>query len=64
MASHPVTFRRDFDGKWALTWPADVVAAGGSAGAGRHETRRGLVAALEAAGWTLTEHDGQWKATR
>ena len=64
MASHKVEMRRDFDDKWALTWPAEVVSTGGSAGVGRHETRRGLIAAMESAGWSLTQHDGQWKAER
>lgn len=53
-----VTIRRDFDGKWASTWPADIVRNGQSAGAGRHETQRGLVAAIRAKGYAV-ERDGR-----
>lgn len=56
---------RDFDGRWASRWPAKVVLDGLSAGAGRHDTRTGLVAAIEAQGWTLTHRHGDtWTAVR
>lgn len=51
-----VTIRQDFDGKYAGTWPADIVKAGLSAGAGRHETQRGLVAAIRAKGYAVEQN--------
>lgn len=48
-----VVIERDVDGKWAARWPEAIVAAGMSAGAGRHEARRDLLAAIESAGFTI-----------
>lgn len=54
-----VVIRKDFDGKWAATWPSDMVRAGLSAGAGRHETQAGLVAAIEAKGYRVERATGR-----
>ena len=48
-----VVIRKDWDGKWAATWPSEIVRAGLSAGAGRHETQSALVAAIEAKGFEV-----------
>ena len=48
-----VVIRKDWDGKWAATWPSDIVRAGWSAGAGRHETITALVEAIEAKGYEV-----------
>ena len=53
-----VTLRVDSDRRWASGWPPALVAAGGSPGVGRFDTRRDLVAAIQAAGWTLVEWQG------
>lgn len=59
-----VTIERDFDGRWTSRWPAEVVLAGRSAGAGRHDTRAALVAAIEARGFRLRHHRGDaWHAS-
>lgn len=52
-AAITVVVRRDYDGRWAASWPPDVVAQGRSAGAGRHHTRTGLIAAIEQAGFVV-----------
>ena len=60
-----VVVLRDFDGKWVARWPPGLVATGDSAGAGRHETRSSLVAAIEAKGWDFAHHHGDvWYARR
>ena len=48
-----VVIRKDWDGKWAATWPSEIVRAGLSAGAGRHDTQAELVAAIEAKGYEV-----------
>jgi len=50
---------RDGDGRWASRWPSDLVAAGGSAGAGRSDTLRGLVAKIEAKGFEIVDQMGR-----
>lgn len=48
-----VVIRKDFDGKYAATWPSEIVRNGHSAGAGRHETITALVEAIEAKGYEV-----------
>ena len=48
-----VHIREDFDGKYAASWPADIVSQGRSAGAGRHTTLTGLVEAIRSAGFEV-----------
>ena len=56
---------RDHDGRWASRWPAWLVTQGGSPGAGRHDARRDLIAAIEAKGWQLTHEAGDvWTASK
>ncbi len=58
MQTATVAIRTDFDGKYAATWPADLVREGRSAGAGRHTTISGLLDAITAKGFAY-ERDGR-----
>lgn len=67
MSEVTIIIDRDVTGAWRARWPADLVADGGSAGAGRHASRKALIAAIEARGWTVepSPHgDGRYLARK
>lgn len=54
-----VVIRKDFDHKYAATWPSEIVRNGHSAGAGRHDSIATLVAAIEAKGYEVERATGR-----